>query len=132
MPSGTVADIIIYTYIIRSTNNISIYIYIYRYSLLAIPYALKRIDKKSISTIFLLFDFSCQSVSYINYIALAIDPFLGLRYCLSAAYRLPLMRICSAIMDMGLGAGPGQRKDASGRTAPFGPGPGPGPGPIIL
>ena len=42
----------------------------------------------------------------INYIALAIDPFLGPCYCLSIAYCLPLMHICSAIIDIGPGPGP--------------------------
>ena len=37
-------------------------------------------------------------VCYINYIALAIDPFLDPCYCLSIAYRLPLMPTCSAIL----------------------------------
>ena len=38
--------------------------------------------------------------------ALAIDPFLGPCYCLSTAYCLPLMPICSATMDMGPGPRP--------------------------
>ena len=56
--------------------------------------------------IFWDFDFSWKSVLDINDIALAIDPFLGPCYCLSIAYWLPLMYICSAIVDMGPGAGP--------------------------
>ena len=42
----------------------------------------------------------------INYITLAIDPFLGPYYCLSIAYWLALMHICSAITDRGPGPGP--------------------------
>ena len=59
-------------------------------------------------------------VLYINYIALAIDPFLDPCYCLSIAYRLPLMPICSARMDMGPGPGPGPQKDCSAAGVLFG------------
>ena len=43
-----------------------------------------------------------QAVIFERYMALAIDPFLSPCYCLSIAYRLPLMPISSAIMDMGI------------------------------
>ena len=43
---------------------------------------------------------------HVNFIALAIGPFLDPAYCLSIAFWLPLMRICSAIMAMGPGPYP--------------------------
>ena len=76
----------------------------------------EHIIQKSNSSIFLDFDFFWKTVLDINditYYILPID-------CLLIAYRLPLMPICSAIMDMGPGPGPG--------PAAFGPwvrGPGP-------
>ena len=67
-------------------------------------------------------------ILHITYYILPID-------CLLIAYRLPLMPICFAIMDMG--PGPDHRAQ-KGRWAGPGPGPhpfwalGPGPGPISI
>ena len=55
--------------------------------------------------------------------------------CLSVAYRLPLMQICSAIMDMGPGPGPMPKKGAVPAAVgrPFwAMGPRPGPYPLWL
>ena len=62
-------------------------------------------------------------ILHITYYILPID-------CLSIAYRLPLMPICSAIMDMGPGPGPRAQKllgrDLGDRSFwALGPGPGP-------
>ena len=49
------------------------------------------------------------------------------------AYWLPLIPMCSAIMDMGPGPGPKKGASTAAGTAAFlGPGPGPGPGPISM
>ena len=49
----------------------------------------------SISSIVCDFDFSWESALYINYMSLAIDPFLGLCYCLSFALAIGPRWACS-------------------------------------
>ena len=66
---------------------------------------------------------------YITYYILHITYYILPIDCLLIAYRLPLMPICSAIMDMGPGPGPRAQK-LLGRVPGQGPqllGPGPGP-----
>ena len=58
------------------------------------------------SIVFLCFLILLEICININDIALATDPFLGPCHCLSIAYCLPLMHICSAIINMGPGSGP--------------------------
>ena len=66
-------------------------------------------------------------ILYADYIALAIDPFLGPCYCLSIAYRLHLMSIFSATTEMHPSPCPGPKK-----STVQDPGPGPGPYPLWL
>ena len=77
-------------------------------------------------SIVLDFDFCWKSVLDINditYYILLVD-------CLLIAYRLPLMPICSAIIDMG--SGPEELNIPGTLLGPWARGPGPGPGPISI
>ena len=67
---------------------------------------------------------------YITYYILHITYYILPIDCLLIAYRLPLMPICSAIMDMGPGPGPRAQKllgRGLGARSFWALGPGPGP-----